>query len=503
VRVAAVHSESSSDPRADSLERLASGELDLVFAVDMFNEGVDLPDVDTVMMLRPTESRILWLQQFGRGLRTAPGKDHLRVIDYIGNHRTFLLKPQTLFNLAPGDAAIREVLNLVQRGDASLPPGCEVTYELKAIEILRALLRPGTEADVVRFYYEEFRDRHGVRPTASEMHHEGYSPRMLRKGYGSWLRFVKAMGDLGPDETALTEGGSAAELLDSLETTEMTKSLKMLVLLAMLDAERFPGEIGIDELSASVRKIARRSASLQRDFSVSLEDEAALRAYLERNPIDAWCGGKGTGGRSFFGYEGERFSTTFKTAPERRAALSALVRELAEWRLAEYLDRAPAAGADEAAERDTRTAGALEVGRSYMREEVPPLFGLSFSRFWQQGYVNQAGKIFLFVTLDKSGMPEEHRYGDRFLARDLLEWKSQNQHSQTSKAGRTIHGHEDSGIPVHLFVRKRRKVGSEGAAFIYCGELRFEDWEGDNPITVRWRLKQPLSERVAQLFEVA
>ena len=94
-------------------------------------------------MLRPTESTILWLQQFGRGLRKAPGKERLTVIDYIGNHRVFLLKPQTLFNLPAGD---REVLNLLERlraGEQELPPGCEVTYELKAVEIIRDLLRLG------------------------------------------------------------------------------------------------------------------------------------------------------------------------------------------------------------------------------------------------------------------------------------------------------------------------------------------------------------------------
>lgn len=79
-----VHSGPTSDPRATSLERLRRGELDVVFSVHIFNEGVDVPDIDTVLMLRPTESRIVWLQQFGRGLRRAEGKDHLRVIDYIG-----------------------------------------------------------------------------------------------------------------------------------------------------------------------------------------------------------------------------------------------------------------------------------------------------------------------------------------------------------------------------------------------------------------------------------
>ena len=93
LRAVAVHSGPGSAPRAASLENLEQGKLDIIFAVDMFNEGIDLPEIDTIMMLRPTESRILWLQQFGRGLRKKLNEKRLTVIDYIGNHRIFLLKP--------------------------------------------------------------------------------------------------------------------------------------------------------------------------------------------------------------------------------------------------------------------------------------------------------------------------------------------------------------------------------------------------------------------------
>jgi hypothetical protein len=141
LRVAAVHSGESSDPRTHSLERLQRGELDVLFAVDMFNEGVDLPDVDTILMLRPTESQILWLQQFGRGLRYRPEK-RLKVIDYIGNHRSFLLKPRTLFQLEGGDVGILRALNMLDSGNAAelLPPNCSVTYDLEAKNILRELI---------------------------------------------------------------------------------------------------------------------------------------------------------------------------------------------------------------------------------------------------------------------------------------------------------------------------------------------------------------------------
>src|SRR5262249_16516858 len=163
IKAAAVHSGQDSAPRALSLERLEDGELDVVFAVDMLNEGVDLPNVDTIMMLRPTESRVLWLQQFGRGLRKAEAKPHVTVIDYIGNHRTFLIKPQTLLGLPEGDVAVAQALERAVAGRLqNLPPGCAVTYDLKAVEILQGLLRSIPRGEALANWYIDFRERHGT-----------------------------------------------------------------------------------------------------------------------------------------------------------------------------------------------------------------------------------------------------------------------------------------------------------------------------------------------------
>src|SRR5262245_46931999 len=344
IRAAAVHSGDGSDPRAGSLEKLEAGELQVVFAVDMFNEGVDIPHVDTVLMLRPTESQLLWTQQFGRGLRKAEGKRDLAVIDYIGNHRSFLLKVQALFDLAPGDQHVRELLERLQAGTAELPPGCEVTYELETIDILRSLLREPKGGDVVRSYYETFRDLHDRRPTASEALHDGYSPRAVSKGYGSWLRFVESMGDLRDAANLLDRGRAGGGFLENLETTPMTRSYKMLVLLAMLETERFPGGIPIDELTRAVERHARRSPVLVSDVGPSIESQAALRKHLEDNPIAAWIGGKGTGGRSYFDYEDGRFESRLDLRADEVETFSELVRELAEFRLAEYLARPTSSG---------------------------------------------------------------------------------------------------------------------------------------------------------------
>jgi len=331
VSAVAVHSGAGSAPRAGSLEALGRGELSVVFSVDMFNEGVDVPNVDTVMMLRPTESRIIWLQQLGRGLRKAEGKDRLTVIDYIGNHRAFLDKPRALFGLGAGDREIERALNLLAEGNAELPPGCEVTYDLEAVEILRGLLRAPSAGDAVEEYYRDFRDRLGERPTALETFQEGYITRSIRPRYGSWFGFVGEMGDLSEEERRALD--AAGDFLGELDITSMSKSYKMVVLLAMISEGRFPGQINLAELAAGVKRIAEKSAPLKADFGDVLQDLTELRQMLVRNPIAAWC-------RSgYFEFKDGVFRSTIRIEEESREVVQGLTRELVDWRLAEYLRR--------------------------------------------------------------------------------------------------------------------------------------------------------------------
>ena len=90
ITAASVHSDSSLT-RSEALEKLNNGDIKILFSVDLFNEGVDLPKIDTVLMLRPTESKILFLQQMGRGLRKSEGKDRLIILDFVGNHHSLSL----------------------------------------------------------------------------------------------------------------------------------------------------------------------------------------------------------------------------------------------------------------------------------------------------------------------------------------------------------------------------------------------------------------------------
>ena len=120
-----VHSNSAT-LRNEALTQLNKGEIEIIFSVDLFNEGVDLPAIDTVLMLRPTESKIIFLQQLGRGLRTSRDKEKLVVLDFIGNHISFFRKPEALFQIGVTNKARKDFIESVESETLALPPGCFV-----------------------------------------------------------------------------------------------------------------------------------------------------------------------------------------------------------------------------------------------------------------------------------------------------------------------------------------------------------------------------------------
>lgn len=335
--VVAVHSGPESSSRSDSLNRLEAGELDVVFCVDMFNEGVDVKEIDTVMMLRPTESRIIWLQQLGRGLRCCKGKDHLTVIDYIGNHRSFLKKVETIwleFGGAQliGDADIAAALKSLVNRELTLPAGCDVKYELEAIDILEALLAKSGKLDRLQVFFKDFSEENGSRPTALEAYQAGFEPGNAAR---CWFEFVEANGGFSGSESEVFKQN--LEFFRALDVTEMNRSYKMLVLMAMISLDAFPGELEISVLTDRVSTLAGRSQRLIADVGKHLESSKALKKMLLAQPIKAWIGGKGTGGIKYFEKVGQRFLT--RELVGDATILRALTREVVEWRLAAYLDR--------------------------------------------------------------------------------------------------------------------------------------------------------------------
>ena len=130
----AVSADTSPEARAGALRHLRDGSINVVFAVDLFNEGVDVPQVDTVLFLRPTESATIFLQQLGRGLRRADGKSVLTVLDFVGQqHRKFRFDLK--YRALTGNNR-QELLHQVEEGFPFLPSGCHLDLDRVAREVV-------------------------------------------------------------------------------------------------------------------------------------------------------------------------------------------------------------------------------------------------------------------------------------------------------------------------------------------------------------------------------
>ena len=194
------------------------------------------------------------------------------------------------------------------------------------------------------------------------------------------------------------------------------------------------------------------------------------------------------GARPYFEYDGHTLRTAFTVPENRLQEFHELARETLDWRLAEYLQRSTLPEEP----RPSRADGP-ERWRHYMRRDMPFLFGLQFSQaVWNSGFVKQGGSLFLLVTLEKGDLPGGFQYEDRFLAPDLFQWQSQNRTTRDSNHGQDLSRHKERGLAVHLFVRRTKKIQGKPTPFVYCGPIEFVDWENDAPITIRWRLPEPV-----------
>ena len=122
----------ASNDRRRAPQRLLSGEVCALVTVDLYNEGIDLPMVDTLLLLRPTQSPVPFRQQIGRGLRLAPGKDSCLVLDFVGQHQADFRFDRLLSSLT--GLSRRELVDSVENGFGSLPPGCHIHLQRQTRE---------------------------------------------------------------------------------------------------------------------------------------------------------------------------------------------------------------------------------------------------------------------------------------------------------------------------------------------------------------------------------
>ena len=344
VAAVAVHSGPTSAPRVLSVEELRSGDLQVVSTVDVFNEGLDVPEVDTVLMLRPTESPVVFLQQLGRGLRRSDGKDALTVIDFIGNHRSFLIKPRTLLSLGTGRQAgqvsTSKVLRAMRSGEFGLPAGCSATYDVELVDILRAITRVGARS-ALEDYCRSYADERGHRASAVQVYEAGYNPSSARTRHGHWFAFLNELELLNEQERELVR--RHGDVLAGFEKVAITKSYKLVTLQALLQLGALRSGADVAEIAWTAQRIVTGDPRLLTDTrSAEMPEPASVNADLWRDywlkwPLSAWAGRLRGASSGWFRIEGRRFEPTFLIAADVGETFDAMVDELVDYRLARYL----------------------------------------------------------------------------------------------------------------------------------------------------------------------
>src|SRR5690606_19407623 len=127
-----VSAQTPQDERKQALQALAKGELRVVFSVDLFNEGVDIPSVDTLLLLRPTDSPTVFLQQLGRGLRREPNKSLCTVMDFVGQHHSEFRMHRRFDALLGGSR--KQLERQIKDGFPFLPSGCHMQLDAVAAQ---------------------------------------------------------------------------------------------------------------------------------------------------------------------------------------------------------------------------------------------------------------------------------------------------------------------------------------------------------------------------------
>ena len=239
-----------SEERGKAIEKLKSGEIRVIFSVDMFNEGVDITSVDMVMFLRPTESPIVFLQQLGRGLRRSKGKEYLNVLDFIGNYEKagrvrFLLTGRTLEK--------NEYYNPADR--SAFPDDCLIDFDMKLIDLFSEMDKKHLKVrDQIRNEYYRVKEFLGRIPSRMDlftyMDDDIYRVAITHSKdnpFKRYLDFRKELGELTEEENLLYRG-IGREFINLIENTNMSKVYKMPVLMAFYNHGNVRSQVSEEEL---------------------------------------------------------------------------------------------------------------------------------------------------------------------------------------------------------------------------------------------------------------
>ncbi|WP_338751174.1 DEAD/DEAH box helicase family protein [Bacillus sp. FJAT-52991] len=333
----ALHSQTKSYSRQDAIKALDSGELDIIFTVDLFNEGIDIPSVDTLLFARPTQSLTIFTQQIGRGLRVADGKSHCVIIDLIGNYRNADIKLQ-VFDGDPDNKKKKKGII------PTVPENCHIEFDLEAVELLKEMTRKkNPRKDQLLYAYEELKLELGRRPSYLEFHLKAHADsKAIKEFYGSYSGFLHAIQEMTEQEEQVYLKHES--WFQEVERTSMTKSYKMVVLSYMLSkgANKWLESITPEEVAPFFHdyltsKEYRKRIDFSDKQSRELEqyEEKKVATLIDNMPMTKWSGSS----KGMITFKNNQFQVHIEVEKEHEQILFKWTKEICEYRLHWHFER--------------------------------------------------------------------------------------------------------------------------------------------------------------------
>ena len=441
---------SPDEERKAAKQRLVTGEVRFIFVVDIYNEGVDIPEVNTVLFLRPTESLTVFLQQLGRGLRLAEDKECLTVLDFIG-------QANKKYNFEDKFAALlsnttRSVTREIKDGFVSVPKGCYIQLEKKAARYILDNIRAsyGNTAGLVS-RVASFADDTGLELTLGNfLDYYHLDPRAVYK-FTSFSRLC-ARADVSPD---------FQEPLEDILTKAFAR-------LAVIDSRRW--------ISFLLDLLPRLDDI---DFTALPELQKRM---LQMFYITIW-------GKAAEDWSSDEVLDNLYALSDSPVLLSELL-ELLRYRY-EKIDFI-----DEPVDLDFDCP--LDLHCTYTRDQL--LVALDFLKpsTVREGvkWLPEKQLDVFFVTLNKADKDYSPTtmYNDYSINESLFHWQSQSTTAENSATGQRYIHHRERGSKVLLFVRefKSDRVTGGAEAYTYLGTASYVRHTGSRPMNVTWKLDRPI-----------
>ena len=445
------------EARRNALRELELGSVNVVFSVDLFNEGVDVPAVDAILMLRPTESPVLFMQQLGRGLRKSPNKAICTVLDFVAHHRTEFRYDRRFRALLGGTR--KSVKDQVEKGFPFLPAGCHMQLDRLAseriLDSLRNALPRGIRGRATELM--EIAREHGDVDLRTFLDYSGFDLEdVYADKHSSWSDLRERAG-----LRVEAEGRYEKRLRNACgRMLHVDDPARLQTWSAWLRQDSPPRVDGSENDARLLRMLTGQVLQAVPDPDIELREGAGL----------IWA------------------------HPQVRRELSEICEILAD-RVSHLT--LPL--------RDLPSVP-LQVHGRYTRIEILAACGVGDGARvmnWREGVYyadNIPADLFAF-TLDKTNgsFSPTTRYRDYAISRDLIHWESQSATRAESKVGRRYREHARIGNYIFLFAR----LNTSERAFHFLGPATYVSHEGERPMAITWRLHHPLPGDLFQVFAAA